>query len=121
MVRWKEHGHDVAASFEMTMPQVLLLKELSPDEARPMSRLAMSLACDASNVTGLVDRLEARGLIARREAAHDRRVKEIVLTEAGVAHRNAVMAKLFEPPPALAHVAEADLLKVRDLLSQARW
>lgn len=34
----------------------------------PMRALAELLGCDASNVTGIVDRLEARGLV-RREAA----------------------------------------------------
>jgi DNA-binding MarR family transcriptional regulator len=34
-------------------------------------------------VTGIVDRLEARGLVERRTAPNDRRVKHLVLTEAG--------------------------------------
>ena len=48
-----------------------------------MSSLAGMLFCDASNVTGIVDRLEARGLIERRPAAQDRRVKLLALTPAG--------------------------------------
>ena len=34
-----------------------------------MGRLAETLSCDASNVTGLVDRLEARGLVQRQPSA----------------------------------------------------
>src|SRR5713226_4435512 len=41
----------------------------------PMSELADTLWCDASNVTGIVDRLEARGLVERRPSDGDRRVK----------------------------------------------
>ena len=41
----------------------------------PMGRLAETLACDASNVTGLVDRLESRGLVRRQPSAADRRVE----------------------------------------------
>ena len=48
-----------------------------------MSGLAELLFCDASNVTGIADRLEARGLIERRSAGGDRRVKVLALTSAG--------------------------------------
>jgi DNA-binding MarR family transcriptional regulator len=48
-----------------------------------MGQLAETLSCDASNVTGLVDRLERRGLVRRRPSDHDRRVKVIELTPAG--------------------------------------
>ena len=48
-----------------------------------MSSIAEALACDASNVTGIVDRLESRGLIARATGADDRRVKTITLTAHG--------------------------------------
>ena len=49
----------------------------------PMSELASLLACDNSNVTGLIDRLEARDLVTRQPSPHDRRVKHLVLTDAG--------------------------------------
>ena len=42
-----------------------------------------SLIMHRSNVTGLVDRLEARGLVQRRDSAHDRRAYRVVLTTAG--------------------------------------
>ena len=48
-----------------------------------MGRLAETLSCDASNVTGLVDRLESRGLIRRQPSSEDRRVKILHLTPAG--------------------------------------
>ena len=49
-----------------------------------MSRLAETLSCDASNVTGLIDRLESRGLVRRQPSPADRRVKVLQLTPAGV-------------------------------------
>ena len=45
--------------------------------------LSRSLIMHRSNVTGLVDRLEARGLVQRRDSAHDRRAYRVVLTTAG--------------------------------------
>src|SRR5690348_5837799 len=49
----------------------------------PMNELAARLGCDNSNVTGLIDRLEARGLVTRRPSSEDRRVKHVVLTADG--------------------------------------
>ena len=44
-----------------------------------MSSLAELLVCDASNITGIADRLEARGLVERRSVGADRRVKTLAL------------------------------------------
>ena len=49
----------------------------------PMRGLAALLVCDASNVTGIVDRLEARGLVRREADTADRRVKNVVATDEG--------------------------------------
>src|SRR5258705_5932182 len=45
--------------------------------------LSRSLIMHRSNVTGLVDRLEARGLVQRHDSAHDRRAYRVVLTAHG--------------------------------------
>ncbi|MFF0296602.1 MarR family winged helix-turn-helix transcriptional regulator [Kitasatospora sp. NPDC004615] len=52
-------------------------------EPVPMRALAGRLGCDASNVTGIVDRLEALGLARREAAAADRRVKIVTITDDG--------------------------------------
>jgi DNA-binding MarR family transcriptional regulator len=59
-----------------------------------MGRLAQTLGCDASNVTGLVDRLEARGLVQRQPSRDDRRVKVIQLTAAGSRMRNELLRRM---------------------------
>ena len=46
----------------LTFAQAHALRLLDPDRPSPMSALAELLVCDASNVTGIADRLEARGL-----------------------------------------------------------
>src|SRR5205823_12846166 len=61
----------------LSFPQAHALRLLDPEEPLPMSALAERLICDASNVTGIVDRLEARGLVERRSAEGDRRVKAL--------------------------------------------
>ena len=52
-------------------------------ESMPLSQLAGKLSCVKSNITQLVDRLEADGLVARRPDPTDRRTKLAALTSAG--------------------------------------
>ena len=99
--------------------QAHALRMLDPDEPIAMSALAERLFCDASNVTGLVDRLEARGLVERRSSERDRRVKALTLTPAGVALRDQVLAVMSEPPEAIAALPAADQRALRDILARA--
>jgi DNA-binding MarR family transcriptional regulator len=48
-----------------------------------MRTLADKLYCDASNVTGIIDRLESRGLVQRHADEHDRRIKKVTATDTG--------------------------------------
>jgi DNA-binding MarR family transcriptional regulator len=84
-----------------------------------MSELADALYCHASNVTGIVDRLESRGLVERRPGAGDRRVRTLVLTTEGAEVRAQVVALLSEPPEAIARLPEADQRALRDILRLA--
>src|SRR6266516_2832375 len=68
------------AEFDLSPVQCHVLHLIEPGRPLPMSRLADTLSCDASNVTGLVDRLESRGLVRRRSSPQDRRVKVLQLT-----------------------------------------
>ena len=63
----------VASEFGLTGAQARVLLQLA--EPVPMGQLAERLDCNPSNVTGLVDRLHARGLVERRVSETDRRVK----------------------------------------------
>src|SRR5215210_8848143 len=74
----------LAAELDLSPAQCHVLHLIEPGRPMPMGQLAETLACDASNVTGLVDRLESRGLVRRRPAAADRRVKVLELTATGV-------------------------------------
>src|SRR6266516_3771092 len=78
-------------------------------------RLAEALACDASNVTGLIDRLESRGLVRRRPSADDRRVKSLELTPAGVRLRSTVLERITKPPDSLGRLSadeQRELVKI---------
>jgi len=86
----------------LTPMQGHALRSLDPDRPSPMSVLADMLICDASNVTAIVDKLESRGLIARRGADHDRRVKMLCVTDLGRSLRDRLVRRLLEPPATLA-------------------
>jgi MarR family transcriptional regulator, organic hydroperoxide resistance regulator len=109
----------VAAEFDVSPMAVKMLQRLEPGAALPMSALADLLFCDASNVTGMVDRLEGRGLLERRDDPADRRVKLIALTHEGAAVRERVLARLYEPPEAIERLSRTDQRALRDLLRRA--
>jgi DNA-binding MarR family transcriptional regulator len=88
----------LAAELELSPAQCHLLHLIEPGRAVPMGEVAGALSCDASNVTGLVDRLEARGLVARQPSAADRRVKVLTLTAAGRRVRAVLIERLTAPP-----------------------
>jgi DNA-binding MarR family transcriptional regulator len=71
-----------AADHDLSMVQLRLLGILR-DREPSMNQLARLLGLDKSSVTGLVDRAERRGLVARRPSARDRRSMTVTLTDAG--------------------------------------
>jgi MarR family transcriptional regulator, organic hydroperoxide resistance regulator len=109
----------IASEFELSPPQVRALGVLDPEQPVPMSELACALHCDNSNVTGIVDRLEDRGLVERRSATHDRRVKMLAVTERGAELRARLAERLEEPPEALAALSPQDQRALRDIMRRA--
>src|SRR5205823_1066928 len=80
-----QRGHlpVTGAEFDLSPALCHVMHLIEPGRPLPMGRLAETLSCDASNITGLVDRLESRGLVQRRASTQDRRVKELQLTPTG--------------------------------------
>ena len=107
------------AALDLTFPQAHMLRLLDPERPLPMSALAERLFCDASNVTGLADRLESRGLVRRQSAEGDRRVKALTITPAGIALQKRVLAIMTEPPAAIAALSNGDKEALRDILARA--
>ena len=109
----------VASEFELSPPQVRALGVLDPDRPVPMSELADALHCDNSNVTGIVDRLEDRGLVERRSATHDRRVKMLAVTPRGAEVRERLAERLEQAPEPLARLSPEDQRTLRDIMRRA--
>ena len=109
----------VAGELGLTPPQMFALRALDPEQPVPMRELAAQLHCDSSNVTGLVDGLEAHGLVERRSAEHDRRVRMLVVTERGAEVRRRIDEVVEAVPPALASLSAEDQRALRDILRRA--
>jgi MarR family transcriptional regulator, organic hydroperoxide resistance regulator len=105
------------AEYDLWPPQWFALQAL--EEPMPMGKLAGMLHCDNSNVTGITDRLEQRGLVRRTAAEHDRRVKLLELTDAGRALREQIAERLAVPPEGIRQLSVADQRALRDIMRRA--
>ncbi|HUS26036.1 MAG TPA: MarR family transcriptional regulator [Nevskiaceae bacterium] len=91
--RLKVNMAALAEEHDLTAMQLHALYALLQGEVT-MGRVAGTLHCDASNVTGIVDRLVTQQLITRTESAQDRRTKVLQLTPKGQQVIDDITAKL---------------------------
>lgn len=105
----------LAAEFDLTQLQARTLLWL--EEPRVMRELADHLQCDASNVTGLADRLEARGVV-ERVPGEDRRVKVLRLTREGMRLRRRLGARIAEGATVSATLTAAERADLHRLLDR---
>ncbi|MDH6128899.1 MarR family transcriptional regulator [Kitasatospora sp. GP82] len=110
------HFAAVAAERGLTLMQGKMLSLLR--EPRPMRTLADLLACDASNVTGIVDRLQARGLVRREVDPADRRIKNVMLTEEGEETVRLIRAELMSNLTTLEQLSDEERQGFQNLLSR---
>lgn len=109
------HVHGEAAAAELT-PQQIFMLHLLLEQPTAMSALADKLHCDASNVTGLADRLESRGLVERRPDPEDRRVKQLALSEHGSVLMKDLNRRIWANSPVGTTLDDAEKEQLRDLL-----
>jgi MarR family transcriptional regulator, organic hydroperoxide resistance regulator len=116
--RVKQAIRDTGEEMGLTVAQLDLLRQLGIHGPTPMSRLAETLNCDASNLTGLVDKLEGRGLLERRPDPGDRRVRVLALTEAGEQATQKAWRSLSRHCP-FEDFSSEDRQRLEDLLERA--
>ncbi|MEE1802729.1 MULTISPECIES: MarR family transcriptional regulator [unclassified Streptomyces] len=117
VARYYEEYDLAAAEHSLTGAQARVLGLLSL-EPMPMRRIAQNLKCEPSNVTGIVDRLEARGLVERRPDPADRRVKLAAPTEKGLSTAALLRDSLGFARAPLAGLSEEERTVLRDLLKR---
>lgn len=115
VARYHEEYEEAAAGHALTGAQARLLSLLSL-EPLPMRKLAQRLKCEPSNVTGIVDRLESRGLVERRPDPSDRRVKLAAATDEGRRVARSLRESLRFAREPLAGLSERERVALRDAL-----
>lgn len=121
--RLRTHEDELFAGFDLTPQQYNVLRLLRAEhpEAVPTLKLLDRLVSRAPDVTRMLDKLEARGLISRTRSLTDRRAVLVGITEPGLA----LVEGIAEPLRAcharqLGHLPAADLKKLVALLKAAR-
>ncbi|HEX3794161.1 MAG TPA: MarR family transcriptional regulator [Acidimicrobiales bacterium] len=83
-----------------------------------MGEMARGIGVDPSYITALVDDLDDRGLATREPSPNDRRVKIIVLTDAGRALGDEIQAVISVPPASFGVLSDDELVTLRTLLDR---
>jgi DNA-binding MarR family transcriptional regulator len=116
-----EHVERMAAlgtRMKLSPGVIKTLMRLSKEDGVSMGDMARGIGVDPSYITALVDDLDERGLARREPAPYDRRVKIIVLTDAGRKLANEINDVVSVPPAAFAALSQAELRQLCDLLDK---
>ncbi|MGW5022874.1 MarR family winged helix-turn-helix transcriptional regulator [Streptomyces cacaoi] len=115
VARYHEEYELAAAEHALTGAQARVLTLLAQEPA-PMRQVARRLKCEPSNITGIVDRLETRGLVERRADPADRRVKVAAATDEGRDTAARLRGGLDFAGEPLAELTPLERTLLRDLL-----
>jgi DNA-binding MarR family transcriptional regulator len=111
-----QRRRDVAEALGMTFNRARAIRRLAR-QPMTMGQLAAALDIDPPNATGVVDDLEAQGLVRRRPHPTDRRTKIVEVTTKGDRAARQADEILAAPPPALAALNPEDLNELRRILA----
>lgn len=120
MVLFMERRDSMFAMLEqhgLTPPHGHALSMLGPEPIR-MRDIADHMACDASYVTAIVDRLESVGLARREASPDDRRVKVVALTDRGLRAANDIRASMMAAPTSFGGLSTADRKALARILAK---
>lgn len=106
-----------AAGAEHGLPHAQALLLVNLVEPMPMRAIADSLSCEPSNVTGIVDGLERRGLVVRQADPGDRRVKQVVLTPDGKRTRDELRSRGYAHADRFFALPADVRVQLRDILA----
>ncbi len=76
------HSRYLVRQFGLTGPQLIILQEVSNLGEVSISEIAKAVSLGQATVTGILERLENRGLIKRRRSKSDKRMVLIQVTQA---------------------------------------
>ncbi len=84
------------AEFDVTPVQYGILNCLWRDDNLSPKQIAEKLFLDSSTITGILDRLENKGLLMRKSDPNDRRALRVALTERGIKLREPIEKAIIE-------------------------
>lgn len=97
----------ICAAHDLTSAQATLLCVIK-DRPQGMGELAQELGMAKNALSGLVDRMERRGLVQRETRPHDRRAITLGTTDLGKEIVEVLYADVSERMPAIADALPAD-------------
>ena len=107
---------ELSRELDLFPPQIMVIQTL--DEPKPMRQVAEFLSCNSSNLTGITDRLEERGLVKRTLDPDDRRVRLLVLTDEGRKVQGRIREYLREPSDSMKALEDDELETLIRLLAK---
>jgi len=112
----KAHFQARAIEFGLSTLECEMLLMLHGCEPLTMRKVAEKKGMDPSNLTNLVARLEARGLLTREPTPGDRRAKSVTVTERGGQVAARLLERLIDGNPATAGLDEDEVAALRGVL-----
>ncbi|HJL19332.1 MAG TPA: MarR family transcriptional regulator [Sandaracinaceae bacterium LLY-WYZ-13_1] len=113
------HSKQLKATHRLTAPQLICLRELRAVEHTTPSELARAVSLSQPTITGILDRLEARGLVQRARNPRDKRRVIVELTEEGRTAVDAAPLPLHQRfARRLGELTEADRNQIEDVLAR---
>lgn len=118
LMQHRSYFQGLFAEIGISAPQVHVLHFLS-EGPLTMRELASKCNCEPSNLTGLIDQLEAKRMVQRKVAKTDRRVKLVSVSRTGKALRDKVFARLSEPVPWMSALGGEDQQQLLSIVQRA--
>lgn len=100
----------VGKEYDLTPLQAITIVLIDLDVPKPMNAFQKLYNCDASNITGIVDGLEEKGLATRSELPSDRRVKIVLLTQKGITLQKLLIEAFIQIDDVMLHDLSQDEL-----------
>lgn len=111
---------DFAEKHGITPMSTLTLTLFNPGKSESMKAISNFIGCDPSNVTGIVEQLVKEGLVLRKEAEYDRRVKTVTLTKKGIGIRSKFLELIaITRLPNLTSLSEQETMQLITILKKA--
>src|SRR6476661_3598636 len=102
--------------FGLRPVEYTVLTLIAENPGGSLARLARALAVTAPNITVMVDRLEARGLVAREQSIEDRRAQVLHTTSEGAELVRSSTEKIIAAERSLLHLTPGERSLLLELL-----